>query len=186
MLRNALRFAAGLILGAALWWYATPAYNRFLAFAAQPLVHLDHRYAQATLAASGRWIQVAGAAIPPARIPVDQYTASMVLLIALFAMRQDLFRDRWIRSFSVSALIVVAMQIISVMVGTEATYAVRLPAWGDVHYSGVEQDLWQAAEFVYRIGGMFAVAFACYWVTSEEPADATRKNNAPRKKQKRR
>ncbi len=186
MLRNALRFSAGLLLGAALWWYATPAYNRFLAFAAQPLVHLDPRYAQASLAGSGRWIQVSGPSIPPARIPADQYTASLVLLMALFAMRRDLFHDRGLRSFSLSLLVVVAMHVVAVVVGTEATYAVRLPEWGDRHYSGVAQDLWQAAEFVYRIGAMFAIPFACYWVSSQETAVDARNKIAPVKKRKRR
>ncbi|MEO6259775.1 MAG: hypothetical protein ABIP63_05465 [Thermoanaerobaculia bacterium] len=186
MLRNTLRFSAGLVLGAALWWYATPAYNRFLAFAAQPLVHLDTRYAKASLAGRGRGIEVSGPSIPPARIPADQYTASLVLLMALFAMRRDLFHDRGLRSFALSLLVVVAMHVVAMVVGTEATYAVRLPEWGDRHYSGTAQDLWQAAEFVYRIGAMFAIPFACYWVTSPEPADAPRNKNAPVKRRRRR
>ena len=186
MLRNILRFSAGMVLGAALWWYGTPVYNEFLAFAARPVVHLDHRYSQVTLTAVDRAIRVTGRSIPSAQVPVDQYTASVVLLFALFSMRHDLFRDRGIRAFALSLLIIVAMHVLAVMIGTEATYAVRTPEWGDRHYSGVAQDLWQAAEFVYRIGAMFAVPFACYWLTSPEPADAPRNKNSPGKKRKRR
>ena len=186
MLPKGLRFSAGLVIGAVLWWYATPAYDTLLAVASTPLVHLDHRYRTASLLATGRSIRVTGRSIPPATVPVDQYTASGVLLLALFAMRRDLFHDRGIRAFAFSLLVVAVMHTLAVVIGMESTYAVRTPDWGDRNYSGTAQDFWQAAEFVYRIGAMFAVPFACYWLASvRKEKEETRGGSKARKKKRR-
>lgn len=185
MLRNVALFLAGLALGAALWWYGTPAYNGVLAFAAQPLLHLDHRFASAVLTASGRMIRITAASIPSAQIPADQDTANMVLLFALFAMRRGLFRDRGIRGFVLSIFVLIVTHIVAVVVTTEATYALRITGWNDRHYSGVEQDVWEAVEFVYRIGAMFAIPFACYWVTSPDKAEEPKRPTAKKKAKRR-
>ena len=110
----------------------------------------------------------------------------MVLLFALFAMRRGLFRDRGLRGFALSLLVLVVTHIVAVVVTTEATYALRITGWNDRHYSGMEQDVWEAIEFVYRIGAMFAIPFACYWVTSPESDAPPKSPPAKKKKAKRR
>src|SRR3954453_7711287 len=93
-MRNVLRFLAGAIAGALLWWYAAPAYDAFVAAAAEPILRLDARFHDADTAERGRWVIVRSASgkFGMATLPADQMTYNVILFIALLATVR---RPRW-------------------------------------------------------------------------------------------
>lgn len=167
MLLKLVRFAAAFIAGMMLWWYATPHYNAFLARATEPLVRIDKRLRSADLTAVGRSIVVTG--LPTARIPADQLTYNVVLFVALFATIPALFRKRAMKMFAICIVILVITHIIALAVSVESTCATQLRDWSESRYADGEQDFWTAAEYVYRLAGMFAISFALWWVVSLTP-----------------
>ena len=75
-------------------------------------------------------------------------------------------------AFIVSCVIVIATHILSLAVSIEATYANANGAWSLQHYSDFERHLWIGTEFFWRLVGMFAIVFACWWLAqpSRRPA----------------
>ena len=159
-----LRFAVALVVAAVAWYNLTPLYDRFLAAAATPLVHIDSRFHGADLAAEERLIKVTGS-VPPANIPADQLTYNIILLVALFASNRRPLRDRNAMAFLVSVLIVIALHVIAVLLSVESTYAVRMGEWSTEHYGNAGYYFWLYAEIFYRLVGMFGVVFVCWWAT---------------------
>jgi hypothetical protein len=166
MLLKLLRFAAAFILSMMLWWYATPYYNAFLSRAAEPLVRMDSRLRTADLTALGRNVIVTG--MPTMRFPADQLTYNVVLFIALFATIPGLFSKRALKMFAICMAILVVTHIIALAVSIESTSATQLADWSESHFSDFEQDFWTAAEYVYRLAGMFGISFALWWVAGEK------------------
>lgn len=156
MLVRALRFLAGGAAGLLLWIYATPAYDAALSAAASVLLRADSRLRPVTAVANGRVVNVRSAR--PAVIPADQLTYNVILLAALFAMR----RPSW-RAVAISAAVLVVTHVLALVVAIESTYATRMGEWSASHYGLLEQHLWLDTEFFYRLAGMFAIAFACWW-----------------------
>ncbi len=165
MLGKALRFAIGLTIGFAIWKHATPAYDRLLAAGAQPLIRIDHRLQNAFVVADGAAIQATGPDLPPVRVPAAELTYNMILLFGLFATSPP--RRRTFLGFAIGIAILVATHVLAVVVSTNATFIARGGPWSDARYSSFEQDLWTAAEYSYRLAGMFAIVFACWWVAEE-------------------
>jgi hypothetical protein len=170
MLLKLLRFAAAFIVSMTLWWYATPNYNAFLSRAAEPLVRIDARLRTADLTAVGRNVIVTG--LPTARIPADQLTYNVVLFVALFATIPGLFRKRAMKMFFICIGILVVTHIIALAVSIESTCATQLRDWSESRYPDGEQDFWTAAEYVYRLAGMFGISFALWWVAGERLKDS--------------
>jgi len=159
-----LRFVAALIAAAVLWYNLTPAYDRFLAAAATPLVKIDPRFRAAHLGAADHIIKVTGG-VPAADIPADQLTYNIILLVALFASNRKPLRDRNVVAFLVSTAIIAALQVVGVLLSVESTYAVRMGAWSDAHYGTAGYYFWLYAEIFYRLVGMFGAVFVCWWAT---------------------
>jgi hypothetical protein len=159
MLVKLLRFAAGFMAGMLLWWYGTPMYNEFLSRAAEPLVHIDSRLRPAHLF-GGREVVVTG--VPTGRIPADQLTYNVVLFLALFAT----IRKPSIKAFLICIAILALTHVLALVATIESTYATRIKEWSDAHYTPGEQDFWTAAEYIYRLAGMFGISFALWWASS--------------------
>jgi hypothetical protein len=184
-MRNALRFGAGAALGLLLWLFATPAYNRVLATAAG-VIRIDPRFRDVRLAAAGRVIEVRRPAMPAQSVPADQLTYNIALLLGLFATNARIFTDRNMRPLFVSLLILAATHWLALVVTIESGHAQRLGEWSEAHYSRGEAYVWALGEYFYRLVGMFAIAFACWWLSSDGSAPAaghrrgSRKRPAPR------
>ena len=163
MLLRGLRFVAGAAAGFLIWWYGTPYYDAVLAVPAQAIVRVDGRLCGAELRAADRAITVRPrlCPAPPATIPADQLTYNVILLAGLFAMRW-----RNLSAFLASLAIVAATQVLSLAVSIESTYAARQDAWSVTHYSNFARDVWVSAEFWWRLVGMFAVVFVCWWMAT--------------------
>lgn len=167
MLLRALRFAAGAVAGFLIWWYGTPYYDAVLALPAQTILHADGRLCGPDLRAHERAVDVVPRFCPAPRgtIPADQLTYNVILLAGLFAMRW-----RSISAFLASLLVVAATQVLSLAVSVESTYAARQGPWSAAHFSDFGRQFWVSAEFWWRLVGMFAIVFVCWWVAEPRRA----------------
>ncbi len=158
---RALRFIAGAAAGFLFWWYATPVYNDALGAAAAQILQIDKRLCSPRADAVDRnvFVQPRLCLVSTATIPVDQLTYNIILLAALFAMS-----GRNILAFIVSCVVVIVTHVLSLIVSIESTYANTNGVWSTQHYSQFERQLWISTEFFWRLAGMFAIVFACWWI----------------------
>ncbi|HEY6843863.1 MAG TPA: hypothetical protein VI391_06825 [Thermoanaerobaculia bacterium] len=165
---RALKFIAGAAAGFLVWWYGTLFYDGALSFAAERVLQLDHRLCGPHLVADDRKVEVTprDCVVPTATIPADQLTYNIILFAALFAMR---FRRTW--SFLASLAGLVITHVLSLALSVESTYSRLLLKT----YSPMESSLWTGAEFWWRLAGMFAFVFVCWWLTGEVTTKATKR-----------
>jgi hypothetical protein len=148
-----LRFIAGAVVAIAIWWYATPAYDALLCRA----LHLVGVVAEPL----GRAVTVSRVGALPIHVPADQLTYNFILFAGLVtAMPPRVWRG------IVAFLVLCVVHAIALYTTIEATYALHLGAYSESHYSSLAQDFWKSAEFIYRIGGMFAISFVCWYAAT--------------------
>jgi hypothetical protein len=167
-LRKAARFAAGGVLGFGLWWYVTPVYAELIALAARPFFLLMPTLRSCELAVAGRHLIARGGALPLANIPFDLLTYNVILFAALFATVSRIWRDRNVLLLVGGVALLAFTHAIGVVLNTIASYATQFREWSDRHFTGFEQDFWMAADYSYRLCGMFAIAFAIWYVVQEK------------------
>ena len=172
MLLSALKFVVAGTIATVLWLMLTPAYNKVIAIAAQPLLRIDPRLRHVEVRGADELIQGRGddqrPDLPRVLIPANQLTYNFVLFAGLFATNANVLRDRNFKRLLIAILILFATHILAVSVAVESTYATKVVEWSDRNYSPVLQDFWSAAEYSYRLAGMFAIAFGCWWVSKSE------------------
>ncbi len=174
MLLRASSFLAGLALGVVLWATLTPAYNSVLAPATQFLLRADRRLAPAVLVPQERTIFVTSSTpMPTATIPADQLTYNIILMLALFASNVRPWRVANLRGLAIAMLILFVSHCVGLAISIESTYAVRQGVWSEQHYSDAAANVWQTAEVVFRIVGMFGVVFASWWALSYSKSVST-------------
>ena len=162
MWRDALRFLAGALAGALLWWYAAPVYDAFVAAAAEPVLRVDARFHDADTAERGRWILVRSATgrFRMGTLPADQMTYNVILFLALIATVR---RPRW-RRVAIAVAVLFVSHVLTFVVGVESLYASGRGA------ESTEANVWMMANLFLRVVGMLAVAFGCWWwVRSTRP-----------------
>lgn len=170
MPRNLLRFVAGAAIGFLAWRYGTPLYAAIVAPLARLCFAVVPRFAGVRFIPAGMDIDIRGPSIPPVHIPFSELTYNVILFLGLFATVRGLFRGRALVRFVLASAVLLITHVLATASDALFTYATRLGAWSDAHFSPFEQDFWTAADYVYRIGGMFAVAFACWVAAAELPA----------------
>jgi len=150
---RALRFIAGAAAGLAIWWYATPAYNDLLC----RLLHLFGFF----LAPAGRDITAMRAGFTNAHIPADQLTYNVVIFAGLVAAAPP----RILRAIA-ATIVVLALHAVFLAVTIEAAFT--------------KNEIWIAIDYIYRIGGMFAIAFVCWYAATPArgPRPGTLKKSA--------
>lgn len=174
MLLRVCRFLAGLALGVAIWWAATPLYNRVLAPVSQILLHADRRLADLVLVPQERGIFVTSSTpMPTANIPADQLTYNVILLLALFASNERSWSLANLRGLAIALAIVFLSHCVSLVISVESTYALRQGAWSEAHYGNTAANFWLMSELVFRIVGMFGVVFAAWWGLSHSKSVST-------------
>lgn len=154
MLRKIARFTLGSLIGLLLWVYGTPVYAQFVSFCL--------RGGGARLIPNGNEIYVLGPGLPPAHIPFEQLTYNVILFCGLFAM----VVPAW-RRLIIATVVLVLSHIAATAISVAATYATRMGAWSDAHFMAWQQDLLTALDYSYRLGGMFAIAFACWYLAAD-------------------
>ncbi|HSP14576.1 MAG TPA: hypothetical protein VLV78_07485 [Thermoanaerobaculia bacterium] len=168
MLLRALRFVMGAAVAFAIWWYATPAYDDLLCELLQQFgVHA---------VAVDRIVRVARIGAPDIQVPADQLTYNFVLFIALAAAVPT--RKVW--RLLVALIVLLAIHPFALAVTIETTWATRAGPWSAAHYSSLEQQFWTSIDFLYRLGGMFGIAFVCWYSATygaREPQPGTAKKS---------
>jgi len=134
-----LRFVAGAAVATAIWWYGTPAYDSLLARAI-PFAHAENRVVNVT-PPNG----------PSARIPADQLTYNVILFGGLIAASPP--RRVW-RGL-LALIVLLAFHVVALYLSIQSTYS-TIPGF------------WTSVDFIYRIGGMFAIAFVCWYMTIDQ------------------
>ena len=165
MLSRAARFIAGFVVATVVWLWVSPLLARGMAVATQPLLRLDARFHDAQLSASESMVSVDAphGTFPQTKYPADQLTFNTILLVALFASNKRPWRDRNILAFLISLGFVLALQPLALLVTIETYYAV-FTKWGETQFSSVAANVWLVLQMFWRLIGMFAVVFACWWI----------------------
>lgn len=158
MLLRALRFVAGAAAAFAIWWYATPAYDGVLCDVLRPFgVHA---------VPAGRAVRAARTGSPEIQVPADQLTYNFVLFIGLAAAVPT--PKVW--RLLVALFVLLAIHPIALAVTIETTFKRQSPVW-------------MSLDFLYRLGGMFAIAFVCWYAATYGARETQRE--APRKQSRR-
>lgn len=146
---RALRFAAGAAVALIAWWYATPVYDALLCRA----LH----YVGISAQPLDRFVEVTRLDAARARVAADQLTYNVILFGGLLAAIPPKRIERGV----LALLALVVTHLLALYVSIQATWAAQM-------------GFWKAVEFIYRIGGMFAIAFVCWYATT--PADRARES----------
>ncbi|MEO8585025.1 MAG: hypothetical protein ABI584_02590 [Acidobacteriota bacterium] len=171
-MKLALRVLLGFAAGLALWWAATPAYNRLLAGVAEGAIRVFERPAATRLYAEDRRIVIDRADFPSTSdrpsLPADDLTFDVILFLALAATTGGLLRDRAVKGVAVSLLALFVLHVLAVIANVEALYATRLGAWSAAHYGVLSRNLWVTAMHFWRVVGCYAAAFLLWWFLVRE------------------
>ncbi len=166
-MKLAVRVLLGFLAGLALWWWATPAYDRLLAGVAEGAIRAVERPPATRLYAEERRLVIDRADFPSTSdrpsLPVDDLTFDVILFLTLAATTRDLVRDRAMRGIALSFGVLFALHVLAVVANVEAFYATRLGAWSAAHYGAFSRNLWTTATHFWRFVGCYAAAFLLWW-----------------------
>ncbi len=175
------RALLGFAVSLALWWGATPAYNRLLAVASEPVLRFLERPPATRLYADGRSLVIERSDFPstssrPA-VPADDLTFNVILLGTLAAVGRPIFTDRGMARLAAALGILGLVHVAAVVAAVKTVYALDLGAWSAAFYGPVSRNLWAGASHFYRFLGVFAAPFLLWWLLllDEEPAGSTRR-----------
>jgi hypothetical protein len=145
LIRNTLLW---MVPVAALWWLATPVYNRMLLRSAGGILYLVEHPAVTDLLAKGDHdAYVVRRDFPPAHSLVYPFRVTdvhfhLLLLGALFlAVPRIPWRER-LRNLAAAVLITFAYDVLLVVFIVESTYATRLGAWSLAHYGAFARNFY--------------------------------------------
>ncbi len=86
-------------------------------------------------------------------MPADQLTYNVILFVALLAT----VRRPWWRRMAVAVIVLFVSHVLTFAVAAESLYASgRDP-------TSFEANVWLMAALFFRVVGMLAVAFGCWW-----------------------
>jgi hypothetical protein len=166
-LKLAVRALLGFLAGLALWWSATPAYDRLLAGAAEGAIRVVERPRATRLYAEDRRLVIDRADFPSTSdrpsLPVDDLTIDVILFLSLAATTRGLLRDHAMRGIALSCCVLFALHVLAVVANVEAFYATRFGAWSAAHYGPFSRNLWATATHFWRFVGCYAAAFLLWW-----------------------
>lgn len=182
-MRLALRVLLGFLAGLALWWLATPAYDRVLAGVAEGAIRAFERPRATRLYAEDRRLVIDRADFPSTSdrpsLPLDDLTFDVILLLALAATTRGLLRDRAMKGLALSCCVLFALHVLAVVASVEGFYATRLGAWSAAHYGAFSRNLWATAVHFWRFVGCYAAAFLLWWFLVREAPAASTASRAP-------
>jgi hypothetical protein len=187
--RAVIRLLLGFLVGLALWYLFSTAYERVLAPSAELLLRLGERPAVTRLEAPGGKFIVTRTDFPPGRtiwLPASDLHFNFVLLAALFALHPRPWKQDRVVRFLLAALTLFLIHIAFLIFQVESYYATRLGEWSAAHYGAFARNLWAGGFHFYQIAGRFAAPFAIWWLFGRaEPAATEESPRGPRRKRKR-
>lgn len=163
-----LKAIAGFVLGFAIWWGLRLPYNNLLAAAAEPILRAAERPPVTRLRAETESIVVDRSDFPvrSARpgVPAHDLTFNFILLTTLFAASPRPFSNRSVVGFLLAVLVLFFTHLFGFVAAVKAIYAVQLGAWSSVHYGPLARNFWAGTSHFYRLVGIYAIAFALWWL----------------------
>lgn len=168
---------AGFLLGLALWWGLSETYAGVLAKSASPLLRLTEDPAVTLLRTDGKHIIVNRSDFPrtSARpgVPAHDLTFNIILLTTLFAANHRRFSNRNVAGFVGALFLLYLTHVLGVFVTVKSIYALQLGEWSRVHYGEISRNVWAGAAHFYRLVGLYAFAFAVWWLCSPDAAESS-------------
>jgi hypothetical protein len=155
------------VFGLALWWGATPAYNRVLAGVAEGAIRVFERPRATRLYAENRRIVIDRADFPSTSdrpsLPADDLTFDVILFLALAATAPGLLRDRAMRGVGAGLLVLFVLHVLALVANVESLYATRLGDWSAAHYGALSRNVFTTCAHFWRFVGCYAAAFLLWW-----------------------
>lgn len=187
--RAVIRLLIGFLVGLAVFYLFSAAYERAVAPSAELLLRLGERPAVTRLEAPGENFVVIRTDFPPGRtilLPAADLHFNFVLLLALFALNPHPLKQGRAVRFLLAALTLFLVHIIFLIFQVESYYATRYGEWSAAHYGVFARNFWAGGFHFYQIAGRFAAPFAIWWLFGRsEPEPAPEAARGPRRKKKR-
>lgn len=185
-----LRGAAGFLIGLFVWIGITNPYNRFLAFAAEPIARAFESPSVTDLRPDRKQIVVYRSDVPKGSrrpgIPAYDLTFNFILLTTLFAANHRPASGQNVRRFLGSAVLLAPVHVLAVIVWLQDIYA-NDPAFRTAGYSEPERAFWSYALYFYRLAGQFAIPLVLWWsLAPPAPKGPLVNEEAPRKRRRKR
>jgi hypothetical protein len=170
---NLAKGAAGFLLGLVLWWSLSIPYARLLAASSESLIRIAERPPVTRLIADGTELTIDRDDFPrssprPNLLLMD-LTSNIILLTTLFAVNRRPLSDRNIARFLLAGIALIMVHLAAVVANVQSIYALRLGPWSARNYGPFARNFWGASAHFYSIAGVFAAAFALWWLLRPSP-----------------
>lgn len=167
--KQVLKGLAGFALGLGLWLGVSEAYRPAVAAPAEAILNLvESPDITELIASDDSGVLLNRTDFPPDSprpiIPLADLTFNVILLFALFAVSRETFSNANIGGLGLALLILWATHVAALIVRIEKIYALQLGAWSQVHYGPFSRNVWGSLDHFYRVVGIYAVAFALWWI----------------------
>jgi hypothetical protein len=167
----ALKGSAGFVIALAAWWALSAPYTRLLAVLSEPVIRLVERPRVTRLLGRGTELTIDRSDFPPSSprpsLGTTGITDNFILLATLFAASARALSDRNVFGFATASLALVFVHVAAVVANVQSIYASRLGIWSTIHYGAFARTFWGMAVHFYSVVGVFASAFALWWLFSE-------------------
>lgn len=169
----ALKGTVGFLIGLAVWWGLSGPYTRLLCSVTEPLIRLTERPPVTRLLPREAEITINRTDFPPSSprpaLQTRAITDNFILLMTLFAASARVLSDRNVFGFAGASFVLGLVHVAAVVANVQSIYALRLGPWSAVHYSNAERNFWGGAAHFYTVVGVFATAFALWWLFRPSP-----------------
>jgi hypothetical protein len=162
------RTIVGLLFGLAIWSGFIAPYTALLARLSEPVIRAFERPAATRLHARGAEMTIDRADFPrgsarPA-LATGVLTVNLVLLTALFFANQRPWSSENVGRLLVASIALIVIHVGAVVANVQATYALSLGTWSELHYGVVARNFWAGLAHFYLIAGGFGAAFLLWWL----------------------
>lgn len=171
--KPALKALAGFLLGLALWLGFSSAYRSVVMPPTQAVLNFaESPDITELLPAEGSGVIVNRTDFPPESprpvVPFNDLTFNVILLFALFAISKPALSNANVSGLAISLLILWITHAAALLIRIKKIYALQLGAWSEVHYGAFSRNLWGSLDHFYRVVGIYAIAFALWWLLRGE------------------
>ena len=185
--RLVVKALAGFVAGLAVWLLLSPLYDRFIARCAEATLRTFEKPAVTRLRpGDDQYVTVDRTDFGPGSkrpaISLRDLTFNFVLLTALFATGKRPFADRNIAGFLIASVILGITHVAAAITEVMSIYVAKLGLWSTVHYGSFARNFWGVTNHFYRLVGMYAIAFALWWIFRGKDGDERTKTRARRRR----
>lgn len=182
-----LKVLGGLLAGLALWIGFSPFYRGAVMGPAELVLNLSESPDITELHPDeDRGIIVNRTDFPPESprpgVALHDLTFNVILLFALFALSRPAFSNANIGGLGLALVALWLTHVIALVVHIKKIYALQLGPWSVANYGAFSRNFWGSLEHFYRIVGLYAIAFALWWLLRGENWANLRQRKRSRRK----